>query len=191
MKRARSPTPRLSAFEPATSSAARLLSMPMPVARGSSASSVTRIQPVPVPRSRSLSGCSPPASASAELDQRLGVRAGVERARIDAKRAPVELADPDDARHGLACEPPRHVSPKPRRGVRRERIVDPGDIGFVGQACGMAEQEPRIELRRGNPCLAQQPGRGSMRLTEAEARGDELTHGPLPERRRAGSSDAR
>ena len=93
------------------------------------------------------------------LDQRLGIRAGVERARIDAERAPIELADADDARHRLAGEPPRHVSPEPRRGVRRERIVDPGDIGFVGQACRVAEQEPRIELRRRDPCLAQQPRR--------------------------------
>ena len=93
------------------------------------------------------------------LDQRLGIRAGVERARIDAERAPVELANPDDARHRLAGEPPRHVSPEPRRGVGRERIVEPGDIGFVGQACRVAEQEPRIELWRRDPCLAQQPRR--------------------------------
>ena len=93
------------------------------------------------------------------LDQRLGIRARVERARIDAEAAPIELADADDARHWLAHEPPLDESAEPRRGLRCERIVERRDIGLVAQARGMTEQEPRVELRRGDPCLAQQPRR--------------------------------
>jgi DNA-binding response OmpR family regulator len=114
------------------------------------------------------------------LTKPFGVRELVARARALLRRP-----------RKSAGEAPLDESAEPRRGVRREHIVDPRDIGLVAQAGGMAEQEPRVELRRGNPCLAQKPRRGSMRLTEAEARGYELTHGLLPGRRRAGSSDAR
>ena len=76
----------------ASARAPRAESVPSPCARGSSASSVTRMQPVPVPRSSRLSGRSRQPrrvdESERRLDQGLGVGARVERAGSMRKLRP-------------------------------------------------------------------------------------------------------
>ena len=47
----------------------------------------------------------------------------------------------------------RRVEPRGGRGL--ERLAGAGDIGLMAERGGMAEQEPRIELRRVDAGLAQ------------------------------------
>ena len=124
------------------------------------------------------------------LDQRLGVGTRVERARIDAEAAAVELADADDAGHRLALR----AAARPRRRSRAaaaglERVAGPGDIGLVAQPSGMAEQQPRVELRRVDAGRGATPRRAPRRRP-----GSRSSSSPMAlflHRRRAGWSDAR
>ena len=88
------------------------------------------------------------------LDQGLGVGARVEDIGIDAEAAAVELAAAGDARHGLMLEAACDGRVEPRGGCGLKRLTGAGDIGLMGQSSGVAEQEPRIELRRGDAAVA-------------------------------------
>ena len=90
----------------AIASAAALMSVPSPVACGSSHSSVSRRQPEPVPTSRMRSGLRHPALLARDLerrsDQRFAVGARIERRGRDGEGPAVEIPLAQDARHRLA-----------------------------------------------------------------------------------------
>ena len=149
------------------------------------------MQPVPVPRSsrreRAAAQALPREMSERRLDQGLGIGAGVERMRIEVEFAAVELAGSGDPRHGLAFEAPRDGGAKRFACLRPKGVPGLRGIGLVGQAGGVAEQQPRIELGRLDPRLAQ----GASRFDEGLVQGQGLRHGPPPAWRRAGWSDAR
>ena len=146
-------------------SAPRLISVPSPRARGSSASRVTRMQPVPVPRSSSLSGLSrkPFRATRVErrLDQGLGIGARVERMRIEVEFAAVELAGAGDPRHGLAFEPPRDGGVERAPASGRSGSPASRDIGLVasGRRRGRAAAAHRARASRSPPGARRKPPR--------------------------------
>ena len=66
---------------------------------------------------RALAQALPIDDRERRFDQRLRIGPRVERARIDAERAPVELTDTDDARYRLAGKAPLDIAAEARRGL--------------------------------------------------------------------------
>ena len=71
------------------------------------------------------------------LDQRLGIGPWVERALIDEKAPPVELARAGDARDGLAGRAAVHQSFEPCRRLWLKRLARPRHEALVGERRGM------------------------------------------------------
>ena len=88
-----------------------------------------------------------------DLDQRLGIGPWVERASIDEKAPPVELAYAGDARDGLAGRAAAHQSFEPYRCLRLKPLIRARDEALVRERRGMTYEQPRIELRRLDPSL--------------------------------------
>ena len=117
---AREARPRRPALSRAAASASRLMSVPMPVAFGSSVSSAISSAPEPVPRSamRNARVRGPPLAdridrGKRRLDDGLGLRPRHQRGFVEPQRQAPEFLDAEDARDRLAVEPPR--------GERRQR----------------------------------------------------------------------
>ncbi len=84
------------------------------------------------------------------LDQSFGVRPGIERVARNLEHPSIELSLAEQPRDGLAGFPPRRQAGDllPHRGTYSQ--IGPGNEVCVGYLETMLQNQPGIEIRRGN-----------------------------------------
>ena len=165
-----SPTLLRGALKRAVSSASGETSAPTPIAPGISWSSATSRQPEPVPRSstrrpwppcrRSLSAISA-AATTVSLSGR-----GTRVAGVSVKRKAPELPFAENARHGLAGQPPADMASELRRRRLAQLLARRADQVGVLQPGGIEHQQPR---HRAAPSRSRRRGRPRQGLERTEA----------------------
>ena len=86
-----------------------------------------------------------------DVDERLGVRAWDEHARVDPERPPIELPHAHEIRDGLVRTAPLHELAEARELLRGERAVPVDDELHPGLAEGEREEHVGVEPRARRP----------------------------------------